>query len=548
MINFYDTNIGSGSGNFIEQFDYVKDDTKLSNTSVIIPFYQKHTEFEFSLNFNAKHFKKLKELIIVFDTPEDLEKYSYYLKRYDLPFVFFVNQEFHEWRNPCIPINFGILNSKGNYIIILSPETLILENSLEELLNHTNEESYAIGNVIFTTYKNLLKLNLININKFIFDRQAIRGKTFYYGPVPYGSICCTKKNLLNVGLYDTAFYNKGWGGEDNDIRDRLNAFGLIQNNVKQSNFIHPEDNYVRSKGGVKHLHLGTKINQPFDNFVSAELSSHKTFQPEIHHPLITNSETNIFHNNYPIILLAQCYNESHHIKEFLDSVYNFVDGIIILDDGSTDNSYDIFDVNIYKKIICKFKKIRQNTFDDLQNRNMLLSIYENMLNYIDNQWVLWLDMDERLGDSENTILGLRKMLLSNYFDGDVLSVSFFNMWNNNQYNRDYPLSFEGIQKRYKIFRKIEQLKPYKIESNKKLHFQLYPNSYKTTKFKYLPISVKHLGTSSKELRIKKYKDYKMYDKKQDQKSYEHFLQEKPRLINFTPNRSFFNFYRQIDIC
>ena len=54
MINFYDTNIGSGSGNFIEQFDYVKDDTKLSNTSVIIPFYQKHTEFEFSLNFNAK--------------------------------------------------------------------------------------------------------------------------------------------------------------------------------------------------------------------------------------------------------------------------------------------------------------------------------------------------------------------------------------------------------------------------------------------------------------------------------------------------------------
>ena len=167
---------------------------------------------------------------------------------------------------------------------------------------------------------------------------------------------------------------------------------------------------------------------------------------------------------------------------------------------------------------------------------------------MNHRLVLWLDMDERLGDSENTILGLRKMLLSNYFDGDVLSVSFFNMWNNSQYNRDYPFSFEGIQKRYKIFRKIEQLKPYKIESNKKLHFQLYPSSYKTTKFKHLPISVKHLGTSSKELRIKKYKDYKMYDKKQDQKSYEHFLQEKPRLINFTPNQSFFNFYPQIDIC
>lgn len=59
-----------------------------------------------------------------------------------------------------------------------------------------------------------------------------------------------------------------------------------------------------------------------------------------------------FHTKYSKVLLCQSYNEGEHIADFLEHMSNYFDAIILLDDGSSDNTYEIA---IHEKLIIKFK-------------------------------------------------------------------------------------------------------------------------------------------------------------------------------------------------
>uniref|UniRef100_A0A6C0I9A4 Glycosyltransferase 2-like domain-containing protein n=1 Tax=viral metagenome TaxID=1070528 RepID=A0A6C0I9A4_9ZZZZ len=228
----------------------------------------------------------------------------------------------------------------------------------------------------------------------------------------------------------------------------------------------------------------------------------------------------------PIILLTQCYNEEKNIKEFLENVSTFVDGIIVLDDGSTDNSWNLLN---HEKILLKFKKKRSN-FNDLENRNLLLHLLQE--NFIkkgfDIQWIIWLDFDERIYGTVEYQLSLRNKLLSS---NGVKQFYLFmvHMWDNENYNSTYPGSYKGIQNHLRIIRNDPTLK-YKIQSNQKLHFKL--TFYTNEPEHPFPMLVKHLGRNSPELRLSKYNLYtKIYDLDHDQKEYNHFINE-PKLTNF----------------
>jgi hypothetical protein len=118
------------------------------------------------------------------------------------------------------------------------------------------------------------------------------------------------------------------------------------------------------------------------------------------------------------------------------------------------------------------------------------------------------------------------------------------MWNENEYNGNYPLSNDGVQPHIRLIRnKLDKL-PYIIKSDKKLHFRLNPYDDEIDTF---PLLIKHLGRITPELRQHKYNLYTLkYDiNLKCQADYSHFLNDNINYINYENNK--YNiFYNYID--
>jgi hypothetical protein len=517
------------------------------DVSIIIPFYKKFEELKYSLVYNAKYFSIVREVILIIDEPIEKENVNrfLYILNYNINFIIYVNSENHDWRNPAIVINFGIKQSNSTKCIIMSPESIFLNNGIQELINNTNDNTFCVGQIIFMTYKNFESYDKLHLLK-LFYKNTTR-TPHYIGPVYFGSICCTKENLININSYNETFNEKGWGGEDNDIRSRLIKNNIIMKENNKICLVHLEsdieffnrfnNNYISKKNHCNNRYDNfLKIDNLLDYNLNNQIFINKTDIIIKNISSIVDYEiNNIIMNNYPIILLTQAYNEENNVVDFLNNVYNFVDGIICLDDSSTDNTWNLLKS---QKLLLKVKKTR-NTFNDLENRNLLLYLLDKIFieNNISVGWILWLDFDERIDTDNNFILGTRRELLSKKFRYNILNIPFFHMWTDTEYNADYPYSINGIQYHTRIVRFLKN-KSMIINTTKNLHFNL--NHYEDKKFNYF-FPIKHLSYNTKEKRLKKYDMYvNNYDKQLlYQNSYNHMLNDHPKLIKYTKQQKMF---------
>jgi hypothetical protein len=521
----------------------MSDDTiieKLRETSIIIPYYRKDVDFDYALTFNAEKFKGTKEVIIIFDEPCNINDYDN-LMNMGINFVFHMNAEKHPWRNPAVVINKGIRESTGKYCIILSPETIIFDDSIKQLLKHTSDTTFACGKIIFMSYNNY-EFSGLNAKKILSEHIFSNGGNKYSGPLYYGSICSTRENFFKANLYNEELYKKGWGGDDDDIRDRLIKKGIQKIHVDRAQFMHLEDIRHNNRGeySVKQFR---GCDKKYDDFIKCnrEKIDNTTLKNNIAKMGFVDYEMseNIL-GKYNIILLVQAFNEAHHVDEFMKSVYPFVDGIIFLDDGSNDNTYELFDMNKYHKIIMKAKKQREN-YNNINNRNLLLNMLNSLLITSKNEWIFWLNMDERIGCNVDIVKSIRRRLLADEYENDVLAVPFYNLWNESQYNASYPMSINGIQEHIRLFRNINEKLPYKLKSDHKIHFSLCPYNYDS--YGIIPLQIKHLGRMSVEIRKNKYHLYtNVYDTQQKKQNYEHFLAKDVNLINYVDNEYYFKYY------
>ena len=523
------------------------------NVSIIIPFYKKLDDFKYALNYNKHQFEKVNEVILICDEIVCINNFVF-LKEYNINFKFFTNTENHQWRNPAVVINHGIKQAISDYIIILSPETILMENAIIHLVKNTNNTNYCIGRIVFTnkkTFENNNMIDLLDTSKKNKNKIA---------PLYYGSICCSKKNLQDVNYYSETF-NK-WGGEDDDVRIKLIKNGINQIKLDTVNAFHIESTSNLQSRLVSHKYKyngvidkkyyieDTSLYNNFIEFNIEPININNNFSSFIDYKLKEN-----IYSYYPIILLTQSYNEETHVKDFLNNVNNFVDGIIVLDDNSTDNTWNLLE---HEKILLKVKKERI-TFNDIENRNLLLNLFENLLlkNNIRVDWFVWLDFDERIDDNINIINYLRTTLLSSKNKNNIYTVPLVHMWNDIEYNGSYPYSDNGVQKHIRLIRnKLDKL-PYVLKCDRTLHFRLNPYidimednynqlnfSLKEIKYNTFPLIIKHLGRNSQELRNYKYNLYKnVYDSNLvNQSSYEHFLNNNINYINFEDNR-YYLFYK-----
>lgn len=177
--------------------------------------------------------------------------------------------------------------------------------------------------------------------------------------------------------------------------------------------------------------------------------------------------------------------------------------------------------------------MERDGFNDLRNRNLLLNVFENALvkNNIKVDWILWLDFDERLTDNKKFIHKIKRQILSKEFDAEVVSLPLFHMWDENNYNTEYPYSFNGVQYKQRLIRNNETKIPYKIYRHKKLHFNL---SHYSGKNANILLQIKHLSYINEENRKRKYYLYtQVYDtEKKCQKMYDHILKSNVKVLPY----------------
>lgn len=186
--------------------------------TVVMPFYKKARELIYSFENHTLHvfnqFKDRLELILSMDDPEEsnqiLSFFTLLAENQRLGFFvkIFINQEAHLWRCPSKAINVGIKQARYENILVMSPETLPLPHSIEQLLSHCTPSQYAVGIIKHSPFTSC---SFDNLPQLFADLPGTI--------LPYGSICFRKEQAIAIGGYDEKFVI--WGGDDDDFRARL---------------------------------------------------------------------------------------------------------------------------------------------------------------------------------------------------------------------------------------------------------------------------------------------------------------------------------------
>jgi hypothetical protein len=490
------------------------------DVSIVMSFYKKLNDFRRVLPKNAKYFQRNGiEIIIVLDEPSEEEGLLEFIEQY--PFINFkiiINRKEHEWRNHCKVLNVGIKAASFNYILVLDPEVELVTDVIYRLRYTLSfySNTFATGVVAFIDYKD-------DINEF----QNVSW-------IPYGSIMVRKSDLMEIRGYDESF--KDWGGEDDQIRKRLELSGIQKMEVLDAKTVHREENCDEhkerssrvSKMSIKHLkHILYPKKTVFNNEgwgqdfneVIWNWNTHKSFSALKEYLKNSYNESNILNSricdkSYDIIALIQVRNESKNVTEVLHHLNDYCDGIILLDDGSTDDSYE---KALHDKLLVKTKKSYKGYFDDLENRNDLLKL----ASFFKSNWFYFIDADERFDSRYGNIYSYISDQKHQKFD--VFRFHLIDLWNTpNTYREDIPdRKYNGIATRARMFRNKGCLQ---IHTNREIHFPAVPYQYNVLIPKILLL---HYGNIDEKIREHKYELYIAQDPDGKKQSHDYeFLKDK----------------------
>ncbi|GHV56202.1 hypothetical protein FACS1894182_02260 [Bacteroidia bacterium] len=481
------------------------------DVSVVMPFYKKLKAFKRVFPKNKKYFERNGiEVIIVLDCPDEKELLIRYIQQY--PFVnwkVIYNDRPHEWRNPTKPINVGIRAATKKYIMVCSPESEFYTDAIlqmrTELKNYPDH--YAIGNVCFAGNNELINENNIRRHHF----------------VSYGSIMVEKSFLYRLKGYDETLNR--WGGDDDNIRARLELSGVEELFIPEVKLIHRDDHTAgndrrKPRLGVeateylrypKRVILNDDWGNDFNKVIydwTNNLYAEKQLTDYLSSLLDYKLKPGSPSEYYDKILLIPTYRERERIEHCLNANSPYFDAIIILDDESPDETYTVAQ---HPKLVLKIKK-RRKEFNDLENRNILL----NVVSFFKHRWVCFIDADE--------VLDVRYADFDFFTNQETIDSVLLNMahlWDEeSRYNRDYPQTSNGLSLRFRMFRNIGRTQI--LSPKGKLHFHSTPY---TGNVYHSPVLIKHYGHLSKELRRQKYDFYRKEDTEHCQENYDHLINE-----------------------
>lgn len=377
------------------------------------------------------------------------------------------------WQNSSAAYNEGIRQSIKTYILLMFPESLFQTDVIYELRETLDE--YPLHYAIGFSYGSLM------VKK---EYLELVGGCVEEFDIPEGAEenLCRRMELADIHrlYYPDVLLQPGksrlsetW--EQSVPEDLL--FEMLQPIESMVGYL--------SKPGSGEL-LYDWQEHPYANEQCREyLSSLKQFD-------IPFDE--VFEKSYPLIALIPTYNESERITDCLRSVEKYCDGIILLDDDSQDDTYEIAWSD---KLLLKAKKVRTE-FNDKQNRNMLLDI----ASFFKTEWFIFIDADERFDDR---FVDLREVMKQD--DVDTVGVWIANLWDSMEtYRTDmedtHPLSQNGLWFRWRMFRNKGRMQ---IITGRRLHFKSVP--YFDQRIGFAGALILHLGYINEKYRKKKYDFY-----------------------------------------
>lgn len=203
----------------------------MKNLSVILPYYRRFEAFSRAMAINHANFVSTDELdteiVLVLDEPSDETAVLKLVSRYSgIDWRVLINRLDHDWRNPAVPINVGLRHAAGEFVLIMSPESLHVSRVPRNLFYAASgNDRFCVGRIHFC------------------DRTIIEEKGLtqtYEEGIPkryYGSVCAPRSALEEIRGYDES--NRTWGGDDDNCRTRLMMLGLRMDYVPRAKALHP---------------------------------------------------------------------------------------------------------------------------------------------------------------------------------------------------------------------------------------------------------------------------------------------------------------------
>ncbi|SEG22785.1 glycosyltransferase family 2 protein, partial [Parabacteroides chinchillae] len=425
------------------------------------------------------------EVVLVINKPNEQQETLDYIRTYPfINWIVMINTQDHPQHNPAKAFNTGIRQATKQYVLTMGPVLEFCTDVIYELREKLDSypEHYAAGQ---TRYMDKL--------------------------IPYGSVMAKKEYFERVGGYDEHYAE--WRDADDNLRKRLELAGIHQLFFPETISIQKEGFYqetVIQNELLSEILLPVEINVNKSDWgtnytVEYDWKEHPYAKQQCRDYLSTLRQfdilsDDIFEKSYPLIALIPTYNESERITDCLRSVEKYCDGIILLDDESTDDTYRIAQSD---KLLIKAKKVRTE-FNDKQNRNILLDI----ASFFKAEWFIFIDADERFDDR---FVDLREVMKRD--DVDTVGVWIANLWDSVEtYRTDMedtnPYSKNGLWFRWRMFRDKGRMQ---INAKRHLHFKSVPYSGNMHFSKTLLL---HLGYLDLTDRNRKYEFYIKEDKQE----------------------------------